>query len=131
MWAHQKDKSSRAPPGAVSEAQFGTPDPIRKPGRGCRQTCFVDNIDLFVNEVAISWNAALAWYLSSTISPTKSNRTKTRPVAGLGLLRNKVSGARVVLSAPVRPADDDTSLAAAQPREPQAATRRGRGCRRW
>ena len=67
VWAHQKDKKlPEAPPGAVSGGpNSALQDPyIRKLGKGgCPpQTCYVDNIDSYsTNEVAINWNAALAW----------------------------------------------------------------------
>jgi endoglucanase len=67
VWAHQKDpKLPEAPPGAVSGGPNSTlQDPyIRKLGMsGCPpQTCYVDNIESYsTNEVAINWNASLAW----------------------------------------------------------------------
>jgi len=67
IWAHQKDaKLPEAPPGAVSGGPNSMmQDPyIRKVGKsGCPpQTCYVDNIESYsTNEVAINWNAALAW----------------------------------------------------------------------
>src|SRR5262249_46167824 len=67
VWAHQKDpKLPEAPPGAVSGGPNSMmQDPyIRKVGKsGCPpQTCWVDNIESYsTNEVAINWNAALAW----------------------------------------------------------------------
>jgi endoglucanase len=70
IWAHQKDKKlPEAPPGAVSGGpNSALQDPyIRKLGKGgcAPQTCYVDNIDSYsTNEVAINWNAALAWYVA-------------------------------------------------------------------
>jgi len=67
FWAHQKDaRLPEAPPGAVSGGPNSMlQDPyIRKLGMsGCPpQTCYVDNIDSYsTNEVAINWNAPLAW----------------------------------------------------------------------
>jgi endoglucanase len=67
VWAHQKDpKLPEAPPGAVSGGPNSMlQDPyIRKMGKsGCPpETCYVDNIESYsTNEVAINWNAALAW----------------------------------------------------------------------
>jgi len=66
-WAHQKDpKLPEAPPGSVSGGPNSTlQDPyIRKLGMsGCPpETCYVDNIESYsTNEVAINWNATLAW----------------------------------------------------------------------
>jgi endoglucanase len=67
VWAHQKDaRLPEAPPGAVSGGPNSMmQDPyIRKMGKsGCPpETCYVDNIESYsTNEVAINWNAALAW----------------------------------------------------------------------
>jgi endoglucanase len=67
VWAHMKDpKLPEAPPGAVSGGPNSTlQDPyIRKLGMsGCPpETCYVDNTDSYsTNEVAINWNAGLAW----------------------------------------------------------------------
>ena len=67
VWAHQKDpKLPEAPPGAVSGGPNSMlQDPyIRKLGKGgCPpQTCYVDNVESYsTNEVAINWNAPLAW----------------------------------------------------------------------
>jgi endoglucanase len=67
VWAHMKDaRLPEAPPGAVSGGpNSALQDPyIRKLGmNGCPpQTCYVDNTDSYsTNEVAINWNAALAW----------------------------------------------------------------------
>ncbi|HET6148216.1 MAG TPA: glycoside hydrolase family 9 protein [Polyangia bacterium] len=67
VWAHQKDPTlPEAPPGAVSGGPNSMmQDPyIRKLGKsGCPpQTCYVDNIESYsTNEVAINWNASLAW----------------------------------------------------------------------
>jgi endoglucanase len=67
VWAHQKDPTlPEAPPGAVSGGPNSMmQDPyIRKLGKGgCPpQTCYVDNIESYsTNEVAINWNAPLAW----------------------------------------------------------------------
>ena len=67
VWAHQKDpKLPEAPPGAVSGGPNSMlQDPyIRTLGMaGCPpQTCYVDHVDSYsTNEVAINWNAPLAW----------------------------------------------------------------------
>jgi len=67
VWAHMKDpKLPEAPPGSVSGGPNSTlQDPyIRKLGMsGCPpETCYVDNTDSYsTNEVAINWNASLAW----------------------------------------------------------------------
>jgi endoglucanase len=67
VWAHQKDpRLPEAPPGAVSGGpNSALQDPyIRKLGMGScpPQTCYVDNIESYsTNEVAINWNASLAW----------------------------------------------------------------------
>jgi len=67
VWAHMKDaKLPEAPPGAVSGGPNSTlQDPyIRKLGMGgCPpETCYVDNTESYsTNEVAINWNATLAW----------------------------------------------------------------------
>jgi endoglucanase len=67
VWAHQKDaRLPEAPPGAVSGGPNSMmQDPyIRKLGKGgCPpQTCYVDNVESYsTNEVAINWNAPLAW----------------------------------------------------------------------
>ncbi|HVZ88781.1 MAG TPA: glycoside hydrolase family 9 protein [Polyangia bacterium] len=67
VWAHQKDPAlPEAPPGAVAGGpNSALQDPyIRKLGMGScpPETCYVDNIESYsTNEVAINWNAALAW----------------------------------------------------------------------
>jgi endoglucanase len=67
VWAHLKDPAlPEAPPGAVAGGpNSALQDPyIRRMGMGgCPpQTCYVDNTDSYsTNEVAINWNAALAW----------------------------------------------------------------------
>ncbi len=67
VWAHQANPAlPEAPPGAVAGGpNSALQDPyIRKLGMGgCPpQTCYVDNILSYsTNEVAINWNAALAW----------------------------------------------------------------------
>ena len=67
IWAHQKDpRLPEAPPGALAGGPNSfLQDPyIRALGMsGCPpQTCYVDNIESYsTNEVAINWNAALAW----------------------------------------------------------------------
>ena len=67
VWAHLKDAAlPEAPPGALSGGpNSALQDPyIRRMGMGgCPpETCYVDNTDSYsTNEVAINWNAALAW----------------------------------------------------------------------
>ena len=67
VWAHQKDpRQPEAPPGAISGGPNSMlQDPyIRKLGKsGCpAQTCYVDHVESYsTNEVAINWNAPLAW----------------------------------------------------------------------
>jgi endoglucanase len=67
VWAHQKDPAlPEAPPGALAGGpNSALQDPyIRKLGLGgCPpETCYVDNVESYSsNEVAINWNAALAW----------------------------------------------------------------------
>jgi endoglucanase len=67
VWAHLKDPAlPEAPPGAMSGGPNSMlQDPyVRKLGKGgCPpQTCYVDNTDSYsTNEVAINWNAPLAW----------------------------------------------------------------------
>jgi endoglucanase len=67
FWAHQKDpKLPSAPPGAVSGGpNSNVQDPYAKSIGlpGCAgETCYVDHIESWsTNEVAINWNAPLAW----------------------------------------------------------------------
>ncbi len=67
FWAHQvNDKFPLAPPGAVSGGpNSDLQDPyVQAAGlKGCPPLkCFVDNIEAWsVNEIAINWNAPLAW----------------------------------------------------------------------
>jgi endoglucanase len=67
VWAHQKNaRLPEAPAGAVSGGPNSMlQDPyIRKLGKsGCPpQTCYVDHVESYsTNEVAINWNAPLAW----------------------------------------------------------------------
>ncbi|HZL17154.1 MAG TPA: glycoside hydrolase family 9 protein [Polyangia bacterium] len=67
VWAHMKDPAlPEAPPGALAGGpNSALQDPyIRRLGMGgCPpQTCYVDNTDSYsTNEVAINWNAELAW----------------------------------------------------------------------
>jgi endoglucanase len=69
FWAHQKDpKFPHAPPGAVSGGpNSGLQDPYAKAAglQGCApDRCFADHIESWsTNEVAINWNAPLAWVL--------------------------------------------------------------------
>jgi endoglucanase len=67
FWAHQvSPKFPPPPPGAVSGGpNSGLQDPYAQASglAGCApQKCFVDNIEAWsVNEIAINWNAPLAW----------------------------------------------------------------------
>ncbi len=83
FWAYQANsKFPHAPPGAVSGGpNSGLQDPYVKAAhmRGCvAEKCFADNIESWsTNEVAINWNAPLAWVLfyldekGSTAKPAK------------------------------------------------------------
>jgi len=70
FWAHQiNDKFPAAPPGAVSGGpNSGLQDPHAQAAglKGCPpQKCFVDNIEAWsLNEIAINWNAPLAWVVA-------------------------------------------------------------------
>jgi endoglucanase len=67
FWAHSKDPSlPSVPPGVVSGGpNSGIDDPYAKQVglAGCApQRCYVDNIESWsTNEIAINWNAPLAW----------------------------------------------------------------------
>ncbi len=67
FWAHQKDASlPSVPPGIVSGGpNSGLEDPYAKQVglAGCApQACYVDHIESWsTNEIAINWNAPLAW----------------------------------------------------------------------
>ena len=65
FWAHQKKSSfPPPPPGALAGGPNSRlQDPTSNRLRGCaRQRCYVDHVDAWsVNEVAINWNAPLAW----------------------------------------------------------------------
>jgi endoglucanase len=69
FWAYQaNNKFPHAPPGAVSGGpNSGLQDPYVKAANlsGCAaEKCFVDNIEAWsTNEIAINWNAPLAWVL--------------------------------------------------------------------
>jgi len=87
VWAHQKDPAlPEAPPGAVAGGpNSALQDPyIRKLGLGgCPpQTCYVDNIESYsTNEVAINWNAALAWtaaFLDDVATDVEVRKTTAR-----------------------------------------------------
>jgi len=70
FWAHQSnDKYPSAPPGVVSGGpNSGLEDPYVKAAAlaGCApEKCFADNIESWAtNEIAINWNAPLAWVLA-------------------------------------------------------------------
>ncbi|MGC4069920.1 MAG: glycoside hydrolase family 9 protein [Polyangiaceae bacterium] len=65
FWAHQRGRRCPTPPpGAVAGGPNSKlPDPVSKRLGGCPvQKCYVDHVDAWgVNEVAINWNAPLAW----------------------------------------------------------------------
>jgi endoglucanase len=65
FWAHQKgSRCPTPPPGAVAGGPNSKlPDPVAKRLGGCPlQKCYVDHVDAWgENEVAINWNAPLAW----------------------------------------------------------------------
>ena len=66
FWARQKDPTFPPPyPGAVSGGpNSGLQDPVAVAKlKGCApQKCFIDDIESYsTNEVAINWNAPLAW----------------------------------------------------------------------
>ena len=67
FWAYQaNNKLPKVPPGVVSGGpNSGLEDPyVQAAGlQGCApQKCFIDNIEAWsVNEMAINWNAPLAW----------------------------------------------------------------------
>jgi endoglucanase len=78
FWAHQKDeKLPSVPRGVVSGGpNSGVEDPYAKQAGlpGCApQQCYVDHIESWsTNEVAINWNAPLAWaaaFLDEVASP--------------------------------------------------------------
>jgi endoglucanase len=79
MWAHSVNpKFPPPPPGALAGGpNTDLQDPYSKAANlGCiGQTCYVDHIDAYsANEVAVNWNAELAWlaaYLNSVHSKTK------------------------------------------------------------
>ncbi|MFD0573992.1 glycoside hydrolase family 9 protein [Kitasatospora gansuensis] len=65
FWAHQNDASLPHPPGSFAGGpNAGLEDPIAKAQlTGCAPAaCYVDDIGSYsTNEVAINWNASLAW----------------------------------------------------------------------
>jgi endoglucanase len=65
FWAHQKGRRCPTPPpGAIAGGPNSKlPDPVSKRLGGCPvQKCYIDHLDAWgVNEVAINWNAPLAW----------------------------------------------------------------------
>ncbi|WP_318307107.1 glycoside hydrolase family 9 protein [Amycolatopsis solani] len=86
FWAHQLDASlPTAPPGALSGGpNSGLQDPTAaRLLAGCApQRCFVDDIQAYsVNEVAINWNAALAWLAGWTAEKSPSGADTTAPTA--------------------------------------------------
>jgi len=65
FWAHQKRSSfPHPPPGALAGGPNSRlQDPTSSRLKGCPpERCYIDNVDAWsVNEVAINWNAPLAW----------------------------------------------------------------------
>jgi endoglucanase len=65
FWAHQKHSSfPHPPPGALAGGPNSRlQDPTARRLKGCPpERCYIDNVDAWsVNEVAINWNAPLAW----------------------------------------------------------------------
>lgn len=65
FWAHQKRSSfPHPPPGALAGGPNSRlQDPTSRRLEGCPpERCYIDNVDAWsVNEVAINWNAPLAW----------------------------------------------------------------------
>ncbi|HEU4576815.1 MAG TPA: glycoside hydrolase family 9 protein [Polyangiaceae bacterium] len=65
FWAHQKRSSfPHPPPGVLAGGPNSRlQDPTSNRLKGCPpQRCYIDNVDAWsVNEVAINWNAPLAW----------------------------------------------------------------------
>jgi len=90
FWAHQRcHRCPEPPPGAVAGGPNSrTPDPISKRVAGNPpQKCYVDHVDAYgVDEVAINWNAPLAWvtaYLDEQrdVAPQLRTATPSAPVA--------------------------------------------------
>ncbi|MBN2196664.1 MAG: glycoside hydrolase family 9 protein [Polyangiaceae bacterium] len=84
FWSKQANPEfPEAPPGAISGGpNSDLQDPYAKAGLfGCApQTCFMDHIEAYsLNEVAINWNAALAWLAAfldeagGRVSPTRAS----------------------------------------------------------
>jgi endoglucanase len=78
FWAHQKGRRCPTPPpGAIAGGPNSKlPDPISKRlGRCPVQKCYVDHLDAWgVNEVAINWNAPLAWVTAYLDDEFKSDQ---------------------------------------------------------
>lgn len=86
FWAHELDAALPiAPPGALSGGpNSGLQDPTAaRLLAGCApQRCFVDDIEAYsVNEVAVNWNAALAWLANWTAEKAPSGVDTTAPSA--------------------------------------------------
>lgn len=71
-YAHALDRSlPEPPPGCLSGGpNSGVPDPVSAPLAGRpAQRCYVDDIGAWgVNELAVNWNAALAWLAAFAVS---------------------------------------------------------------
>jgi endoglucanase len=84
FWAHQANaKFPPPPPGAVSGGpNSGLQDPYAQAAglAGCApQKCFVDNIEAWsVNEIAINWNAPLAWVAAFLDERPRARETRAR-----------------------------------------------------
>jgi endoglucanase len=99
FWAHQADASFPAPPpGALAGGpNSGLEDPFAQANLGgCKpQKCYVDNYQSYsTNEVAINWNAPLAWLtafldekgggvINPTLTPTRTATRTNTPVISL------------------------------------------------
>ena len=83
FWAHQKGRRCPTPPpGAIAGGPNSKlPDPISKRLGGCPvQKCYLDHLDAWgVNEVAINWNAPLAWVSAYLDDPPVPGSTGSRP----------------------------------------------------
>jgi len=83
FWAHQKGRRCPTPPpGAIAGGPNSKlPDPISKRLGGCPvQKCYLDHLDAWgVNEVAINWNAPLAWVSAYLDDPPVPGNTASGP----------------------------------------------------
>lgn len=110
FWAHELDATlPTAPPGALSGGpNSGIQDPVAaRILPGCKpQKCYVDDINAYsVNEVAINWNAALAWLANWTAEHTANKPVDNPPTAPGTPTASAVTATGVTLS--WSPATDD------------------------